>query len=255
MSQESLSEEDVFSWYWSDTHHGREVSVHNDKRTLTFHPSSSNYSTAIRGTKILSKNMEHYFEVEMQSPFFGQARQVGLGTSLTALESNSLDFSPILGKDHGSWGLNYDGYKYHSGSKEKYVSIDPDKFDILQVGVLYDSYYGTLSFRYNGKWCGVAFEHVITNLDLYPMLCSSSAKSVMKLTHCSSSVMSLKALCRGVVRMNIAQDKGYEELDVPNHIKAYLTHRSPKSKSGSRKSEKNSIEDHSCANGSIESTI
>ena len=230
----SQSEDDNYDWCWSDTNHGREVQVHGDKHTLTFHPNGSTFSSAIRGTKILNKNMEHYFEVEMQAPFFGQARQVGVGTEHTALESNLHDFAPLLGKDQNSWGINYNGKKYHSGVEEKYVSIDADKYDTIKVGVHYDSYYGTLSFKLNGKTSGVAFDRIVTNLDLYPMLCSSSAKSVVKLTHCSSTVMSLKGLCRGVIRMNISDDADYEQLGLPSHVKAYLMYKSPRSRSTRR---------------------
>ncbi len=251
-SQESLSqcEEEVFEWCWSDAHHGREVSIHTDKHKITFHPNNSNCTSAIRGTKILRKNMEHYFEVEMHSPFFGHARQIGIGSEHTELENNSLDFSPLIGKDQSSWGVNYDGTKFHAGKKDKYVSVDPDKYGTIRVGVLYDSYYGTLSYKFNGKWGGVAFDRVITNLNLYPMVCSSSVNSVFTLTHCCSVVMSLKGLCRGVIRQNIQNDKDYEKLSIPHHIKAYLLHKSPKSRS-SRKVE----QCRGAQSPSIESTI
>ncbi len=251
-SQESQSqcEDNVFEWCWSDAHHGREISVHRDNHKLTFHPNGSNQSSAIRGTKILRKNMEHYFEVEMNSPFFGLARQIGIGTEQTPLKSDQYDFSPLIGKDQSSWGVNYDGSKFHGGKKDKYISIDPEKYDTIQVGVAYDSYYGTLSYRFNGKWSGVAFNRVVTNLNLYPMVCSSSGKSVFKLTHCCSVVVSLKGLCRGVVRQNIQDDKDYDKLSVPSHIKAYLLHKSPKSKN-SRKVERRGAQ----SPPSIESTI
>lgn len=217
-------------WQWSDRDAGRGVQLHDDKHTVTFHPNGSHFCTAVRGTKILTRNMEHYFEVEIKPPFHGQARQVGIGTNHATLQSNAYDFYPLLGKDVNSWGVNYNGFKQHSGRVEKHISIDPDKCDVIHVGVHYDAYYGALSFELNGKSSGLAFGRVITNLELYPMLCSSSAMSMMKLTHCSSSVMSLKALCRGVIRMNISKDQDYDMLGLPSHIKAYLMYRTPKSK-------------------------
>lgn len=250
-SQDSLSqcEDEVFEWCWSDTHHGREVTVHSDKHKLTFHPNGSNHSSAIRGTKILRKNMENYFEVELSSPFYGHVRQVGIGTEHTPLENNTYDFSPLIGKDTSSWGVNYDGRKFHRSTSDKYISIDPEKYDTIRIGVLYDSYYGTLSYKFNGKWSGVAFDRVVTNLNLYPMVCSSSRDSVFKLTHCCSAVMSLKGLCRGVVRQNIQNDKDYEKLSIPSHIKSYLIHKSPKSRSTHR------VERRGAQSPSIESTI
>lgn len=216
-------------WMWSDRDAGSELQLHDDKCTVTFHPNISTVCTAIRGAKALSPNMEHYFEVEMRPPFHGQARQVGLGTSHTTLQSNTHDYYPLLGKDINSWGINYNGYKQHSGKMERHILFDANWCDVIRVGVLYDAYYGALSFELNGKSSGLAFNRIVTNLDLYPMLCSSSANSVMKLTHSSSCVMSLKALCRGVIRMNVSKEEDYDRLALPNHIKAYLTYRTHKS--------------------------
>lgn len=174
--------------------------------------------------------MEHYFEVKMTGPFFGQTRMVGIGTRHTLLQSNQYDYFPLIGRDTCSWGLNYNGDTYHQGNITNHVKVDPDRHDNLLFGVLYDSYYGTVSFDVNGKGCGVAFRDVITNLELYPMACASAAKTVMSLVHTHSSVMTLKALSRGVVRMAIKSEEDLNKLPLPEHLRAYLafrTHESP----------------------------
>ena len=219
-------DEEDFDWHWSDSEQGRAVLLHQDKLTVTFHPTSSMGVSAIRGAKQLLPNMEHYFEVEMNGPFYGQTRMVGIGTKHAVLQSHQFDYYPLLGRDHSSWGLNYNGSLHHQGNTEQYVKLDPEKHEIMRIGVHYDAYYGVLSFDVNGRSHGVAFGNLVTSLDLYPMICASAANSVVKLTHCHSSVLSLKALCRGVIRMEILDEKDYEKLPLPAKIKAYLTYRS-----------------------------
>ena len=215
-------------WTWNDKDSGKGVVVHKDKCHVTFHPDKSVHCAAVRGVKPLAPNMEHYFEVEMKGPFCGQARQVGIGTKSTVLQSNSYDYYPLLGKDVFSWGVNYNGQKSHGGDMVSHVQIDFDKYSTIRVGVYFDSYYGHLSFEFNGKSPGVAFDKVITNVDYYPMLCASAQGTEMKLTQSSSSVMSLKALCRGVIRNQISNDKDYDRLVLPSHLKAYLQYKTPK---------------------------
>ena len=215
-------------WTWNDKDIGKGVVVHKDKCHVTFHPDKSIHCAAVRGVKPLAPNMEHYFEVEMKGPFCGQARQVGIGTKSTVLQSNSYDYYPLLGKDVFSWGVNYNGQKSHGGDMFSHVQIDFDKYSTIRIGVYFDSYYGHLSFEFNGKSPGVAFDKVITNVEYYPMLCASAQGTEMKLTQSFSSIMSLKALCRGVIREQISNDKDYDRLVLPSHLKAYLQYKTPK---------------------------
>ncbi len=212
-------------WHWSEVLHGRGVLLDEDKNIVTFHPQKSSGCVAIMGTKRFLPNMEHYFEVKMIGPFFGKARMVGIGTKHTALQSNQYDFYPLIGKDTCSWGLNYTGETYHQSEIQQHVHLNPDQYRSIQIGVLYDSYYGTLSFDVNGKSCGIAFKNVVTSMELYAMACASAAKSVMHLMHTHSSVMSLKALCRGVVRMAVREEEDFSRLPLPEHLRAYLAFR------------------------------
>ena len=235
-SEEHLS---CCEWRWNDKDCGKDVVLHKYKLGVTFHPFKSSGCVVVRGDKVLRPNMEHYFEVEMKGPFYGKARQVGVGTKHTALQSNNCDFYPLIGKDLSSWGVNYDGFKSNAGSSKRHVNIDPDKYDVIKIGVHYDSYYGRVAFEVNGKSSGVAFERVHTNIDMYPMLCGSAAGTRMRLVYSSSSVMSLKAIARGVIRSCVGRERDLERLTIPTHLKSYLMYRS-KSKaqthSSSRKS-------------------
>lgn len=236
-------------WTWNEKDSGKGAVVHKDRCHVTFHPTRSVGCAAVRGVKVLAPNMEHYFEVELRGPFCGQARQVGIGTKNTTLQSNNYDFYPLLGKDMFSWGVNYNGFKSHGGTMVRHVSLDPDRHSTIRIGVHFDSYYGFLSFELNGRSPGVAFDKVITNVNYYPMLCASAAGTEMKLTQCCSSVMSLKALCRGVIRSQISNDKDFEKLVLPNHLKAYLQFKSPKThRSHGKKSggSRNRVAQESC---------
>lgn len=221
-------------WHWNDKDCGKDLVIHRHKLGVTFHPNKSSGCVVVRGDKVLRPNMEHYFEVELRGPFHGKARQVGIGTKHTALQSNSCDFYPLIGKDLSSWGVNYNGCKSNAGSMKHHVSVDPDRYEIIKISVHYDSYYGMVAFEVNGKSSGLAFEKVHTNIDMYPMLCGSAAGTQMRLVYSSSSVMSLRALCRGVIRSSMAKEKDLEKLILPSHLKSYLLYRS-KSKTSSSK--------------------
>ena len=211
-------------WQWNNSQI-RGVLLHQDRTKVTFHPNGSWGCAAIRGVKPLLPNMEHYFEVVLDGPFYGQARMVGIGTAHVILQSHNYDFYPLLGKDDNSWALNYNGDKYHAGQKEKYVSIPLDKLKQLHVGVYYDGLHGTLCFEINGERFGVAYNNIYPDLELYPMLCASSAGTIMTLTQSHSAIISLKAVCRGAIRMAV-KDGDIKHLPLPNHLKNYLAYRS-----------------------------
>lgn len=213
-------------WHWSDKEHHRAATLDETKLTVTFHHHQQSLCcAAIRGTKSLKANMEHVFEVELGPPLHGQAKMVGLGTRNTPLHASHMDYYPIMGRDSGSWGLNYDGTLYHNGETRKYVTTIPSKGPELQklvIGVHYDAYYGTLSFEVDGVSCGLAYENVPPSLELYPMVCASSNNSAFTLLYSRSSVLSLKALCRGVIRMEVRDPKDIDKLPLPPHVKGYV---------------------------------
>lgn len=217
-------------WRWNDKDCGKDLIIHKSKLGVTFHPSLSSGCVLVRGDKVLRANMEHYFEVELKGPFHGKARQVGIGTKHTSLQSNNCDFYPLIGKDISSWGVNYDGLKSNGGSMKRHVSIDPDEHDIIRIGVHYDSYYGTLSFEVDGHSSGLGFGKIHPNIDMYPMICGSAAGTKMRLICSNSSVMSLKAISRGVIRSSLIREKDVDKLILPPYLKCYLLYQTPTNK-------------------------
>ena len=224
--QEEENSTPACQWHWSDKEHNRTATLDDTKLTVTFnHHQQSLCCAAIRGTKSLKPNMEHVFDVELGAPLHGQAKMVGLGTRNTPLLGSHMDYYPIMGRDSGSWGLNYDGTLHHNGETRKYVTTIPPKSpepQKLVVGLHYDAYYGTLSFEVDGVSCGLAYQNVPPSLELYPMVCASSNNSTFTLLYSRSSVLSLKALCRGVIRMEIRDPKDFDKLPLPPHVKAYV---------------------------------
>lgn len=218
---ESTEHSSYCEWHWNDKDCGKDVVVHPNKLGVTFHPNKSSGCVLVRGEKVLRANMEHYFEVELKGPFYGKARQVGIGTKHTSLQSNNCDFFPLIGKDLFSWGVNYNGDKSNAGHTQRHVSIDVDKYDIIKIGVHYDAYYGTLSFEVNGQSSSLAFGKINPNIDMYPMLCGSSVGTKMRLVCAGSSVMSLRGLSRGVIRSAV-KDRDMEKLMLPPQLKCYL---------------------------------
>lgn len=242
MSEEE-GELNQYEWHWSKNDQGRAVLLHADKLTVTFHPNGSLGCSAIRGNRPLGVNMQHFFEVEMRTPFHGHARMVGIGTKHALLQTHQFDFYPLLGRDENSWAINYDGVIYHDGNNEEYTRVTQK--ESLKIGVYYDAHphNGVLSFEVNGSACGVAFKNISRRpgLELYPIICSSSASSIIKLTQCHSTVMSLKAACRGVIRQAIPNEKNYSKLLLPSYLKAYLAYTSHKPSISPASSETDSL--------------
>ena len=206
---------------WSEKDKGRSIVLSPDRRTVTFHPRRSIGCSAVRGTKQLHQNLEHFFEVELREPFFGHARMIGMGTCHTPLQSQQMDYYPLLGRDACSWALNYKGQIYHQGDCRDYLDIDTDKLSVLHLGLHYDAYYGTITFCIDGVPQGVAYSDVNTALELYPMIGATSFNCIMKLTRSHSCVLSLKALCRGVIR-ELVSSEDLASLPLPPHMQAFL---------------------------------
>lgn len=228
-----MADEEEYAWKWCLDDHHKPVVLSEDKLSVTFHPRRSNGCCAMRGDKPLLKHMEHWFEVEMQPPFYGQARMVGLGDKFTRLQSSSKDFYPLIGRDCTSWGFNYTGKVLHDGHEKDYAQLEMTNNSSLKVGVYYDSYYGNIVFTVNDKSQGIAFKNVPNGLELYPLICSTARGSEMKLIYCHSSIISLKALCRGTVRLYVNDDNNVHNLPLPSHLKSYLlfkSYESPKYK-------------------------
>lgn len=221
--------EEIFAWVWGTEAPDApdSVQLHENHTKALFHSGTSVGCTAVRGPRALARNMEHFFEVEISPPFHGQARMVGVGTKFALMETIGFNFQPLIGKDSNSWGINYTGKIRHNGVEEDYADTGCilESTDPLIIGVLYDAHLGIMSFQVNGKQYGVAFTGIPVLIDIYPMACSSSGNSCIKLLRSWSEVASLRCLCRAVIRDRLADMSLVNELPLPNDLKAYLDYK------------------------------
>ncbi|XP_050953620.1 SPRY domain-containing SOCS box protein 3 [Labeo rohita] len=183
-------EEQGCEWVWDEESKSSSVSLSCSNRKVSFHSEYSCGTAAIRGAKALSDG-QHFWEIKMTSPVYGTDMMVGIGTSEVNLDQFKHSFCSLLGTDEDSWGLSYTGHLHHKGSKVNFSS----RFGQGSIiGVHLDSWHGTLSFYKNRRCIGIAATH-LQNKRLYPMVCSTAAKSSMKLIRSHSAPTTLQYLC------------------------------------------------------------
>lgn len=144
---------------------------------------------------------------------------VGIGTSDVDLDKYHHTFCSLLGRDEDSWGLSYTGLLHHKGDKTSFSS----RFGQGSIiGVHLDTWHGTLTFFKNRKCIGVAATR-LQNRRFYPMVCSTAAKSSMKVIRSCASSTSLQYLCCYRLRQ-LRPDSGdtLEGLPLPPGLKQVL---------------------------------
>ncbi|XP_035521799.1 SPRY domain-containing SOCS box protein 3 isoform X1 [Morone saxatilis] len=188
-------EDQGFNWEWDVHFKSSGAFLSCDNRKVSFHSDYSCGTAAIRGTQELADG-QHFWEVKMTSPVYGTDMMVGIGTSEVNLEKFKYSFGSLLGHDEDSWGLSYTGYLQHKGDKVKFSS----RFGQGSIiGVHLDTWHGTLTFYKNRHCIGVAATR-LQNKKFYPMVCSTAAKSSMKVIRACYTPTSLQYLCSAQLR-------------------------------------------------------
>lgn len=183
-------EDQGFDWVWDEHFKSSGAFLSCDNRKVSFHSDYSCGTAAIRGTKELVDG-QHFWEVKMTSPVYGTDMMVGIGTSEVNLEKFKYSFGSLLGHDEDSWGLSYTGLLQHKGHKVKFSS----RFGHGSIiGIHLDTWHGTLTFYKNRHYIGVAATR-LQNKKFYPMVCSTAAKSSMKVIRACYTPTSLQYLC------------------------------------------------------------
>uniref|UniRef100_A0A3P9Q167 SPRY domain-containing SOCS box protein 3 n=1 Tax=Poecilia reticulata TaxID=8081 RepID=A0A3P9Q167_POERE len=180
----------VFDWVWDERCKSSGASLSCDDRKVSFHSDYSCGTAAIRGNRALSEG-QHYWEVKMTSPVYGTDMMVGVGTSEVNLDKFKFSFGSLLGHDEDSWGLSYTGLLQHKGDK---VKFSPRFGQGSVIGVHLDTWHGTLTFYKNRHCIGVAATR-LQSKKFYPMVCSTAAKSSMKVVCACFAPTSLQYLC------------------------------------------------------------
>ncbi|XP_030626055.1 SPRY domain-containing SOCS box protein 3 [Chanos chanos] len=183
-------EEQSYDWVWDEECKSTAAFLSCSNRKVNFHTEYSCGTAAIRGSKELGEG-QHYWEIKMTSPVYGTDMMVGIGTREVNLDQYRHSFCSLLGTDGDSWGLSYTGLLHHKGSKVNFSS----RFGQGSIiGVHLDTWHGTLTFYKNRRCIGVAATH-LQKKRFYPMVCSTAAKSSMKVIRSCSSPTSLQYLC------------------------------------------------------------
>ncbi|CAJ1080907.1 SPRY domain-containing SOCS box protein 3-like [Xyrichtys novacula] len=183
-------EDQGFDWVWDEHFKSSGAFLSCDSRKVTFHSDYSCGTAAIRGSKELTDG-QHFWEVKMTSPVYGTDMMVGIGTSEVNLEKFKYSFGSLLGHDEDSWGFSYTGHLQHKGDKMKFST----RFGQGSIiGVHLDTWHGTLTFYKNRSCIGVAATR-LQNKKFFPMVCSTAAKSSMKVIRACYTPTSLQYLC------------------------------------------------------------
>ncbi|XP_044017793.1 SPRY domain-containing SOCS box protein 3-like [Aphidius gifuensis] len=186
-----------FEWTWDEKviSPTNSLSISKENREVEFHPGYSSGTAAVRANKFMEKNRHHYWEVKMITPIYGTDVMIGVGTEQAELSANN-KFCSLLGLNKESWGFSYKGKIQHNGERRDYSE---QFYQGSLVGVYYDSWKGTIEFFVNRKSLGIAFTGLY-NLTLYPMVCSTAAKSIIRLSQCLSTQSSLQMECLMMLR-------------------------------------------------------
>uniref|UniRef100_A0A6I8RP82 SPRY domain-containing SOCS box protein 3 n=1 Tax=Xenopus tropicalis TaxID=8364 RepID=A0A6I8RP82_XENTR len=176
-------EDNYFDWVWDDCSKSTATVLSCDNRKVSFHMEYSCGTAAIRGNRMLTEG-QHFWEIKMTSPVYGTDMMVGIGTSDVNLDKYRHTFCSLLGKDAESWGLSYTG-----------------KLWPYTVG----------------------FAHLARNKKLFPMVCSTAAKSSMKVIRSCCCRTSLQYLCCARLRQLLPDSvDSLEVLPLPPGLKQVL---------------------------------
>lgn len=123
----------------------------------------------------------------------------GICTKKARLHADS--FVNMLGEDENGWGLSHKGILWHNGQWKSYTKPFREN-ESTTIGMLYDGNLGTLSYYKDGVYLGVAFSGLNKlHEELYPMVCSTAAKTEMTLCNMRRDFINLqdRLVCNKII--------------------------------------------------------
>ena len=190
------------------------------QRIAHFHPNWSNGTTGVRGTRALNGG-RFYWEVNISQRIFGTSMMFGIGTKKARLHVDG--FVNMLGEDTNSWGISHKGLLWHGGKHRQYTKPFQENV-ATTVGVFFDGLEGTLSFYKDNTCLGEAFSGLQeVSEPLYPIVCSTAAKTEMTLGVLKRDFISLQDRCRASILACLTQEQQIDSLQLPVRIKKYIT--------------------------------
>ncbi|OWF46173.1 SPRY domain-containing SOCS box protein 3-like [Mizuhopecten yessoensis] len=207
-------------WTWNKKDKSHEVRLYGTKfQTAHFHPNWSNGTAGVRGSQVLNDG-RHYWEIKVSQRIFGTSMMFGVGTRRARLHVDA--FVNMLGEDGQSWGLSHKGLLWHSGRWRQYTTPFKEN-EATVVGMLFDGNEGTLSFFKDGTYLGVAFSGLNEiEEELFPIVCSTAAKTEMTLGVRRRGYVSLQDRCRATILSKVKQNNDIDNLPLPRRIKSFL---------------------------------
>ncbi|XP_067006832.1 SPRY domain-containing SOCS box protein 3 [Anabrus simplex] len=208
-------------WTWNRRDRSHEVRLYGPGlRVAHFHPNWSSGTAGVRGTRVLN-NGRYYWELRISQRIFGTSMMFGVGTRRARLHVDA--FLNLLGEDENGWGLSHKGLLWHGGRWTHYTKPFREN-EATTVGVLFDGIAGTLTYYKDGTSLGVAFKGLNEVREpLYPIICSTAAKTEMTLAVMKRDFVNLQDRCRAVILKRIRQQTQLDKLALPTRIKAYLS--------------------------------
>ncbi|XP_070269391.1 SPRY domain-containing SOCS box protein 3 isoform X7 [Myotis yumanensis] len=169
-------EDEYFDWVWDDLNKSSATLLSCDNRKVNFHVEYSCGTAAIRGTKELGEG-QHFWEIKMTSPVYGTdmvSDRQGRGgrSSAGVLAPAPLCLACCL----------------------QMVGIGTSDVDLDKYHHTFCSLLGRDEDSWGLSYTGVAATK-LQNRKFYPMVCSTAAKSSMKVIRSCASATSLQYLC------------------------------------------------------------
>merc|ERR1712038_1033481 len=209
------------NWTWNHLAKSHEVRLSGPKgRIAHFHPNWSNGTAGVRGTRVLNHG-RYYWELNISERVFGTSMMFGIGTRRARLHVDA--FVNMLGEEETSWGLSHKGLLWHAGRHKTYIK--PFRENVATtIGIYFDGISGNLTFYKDGHNLGVAFTglHEVTE-PLYPIVCSTAAKTEMALGVLKRDFLSLQDRCRATVLSQLTHEEQIDQLKLPLRIKHFIS--------------------------------
>ncbi|XP_050077905.1 SPRY domain-containing SOCS box protein 3 [Anopheles maculipalpis] len=207
-------------WSWNKRDRSKEVWLsRSDNRRVYFHPNWSKGTAGIRGTRVLN-NGRYYWEISLSQRVFGTSMMFGIGTKKARLHVNM--FTNLLGEDRNGWGLSHKGLLWHGGVARNYTKRFKEN-QPTKIGLLFDGIAGTLTYYKDDVCLGIAFRGLNEVREpLYPIVCSTAAKTEMLLSETRRDFVNLQDRCRAIIIKHINTREKLDRLALPYFIKNYL---------------------------------
>lgn len=127
-----------------------------------------------------------------------------------------------LGEDNNGWGLSHKGLIWHGGVAKTFCNRFKEN-EATKVGLLFDGVSGTLTYYKDDECLGIAFRGLNeVKENLYPIVCSTAAKTEMHLCTTKRDFVNLQDRCRAVLIKLVNSREKLELLKLPLRIKRYL---------------------------------